>query len=309
MSENIKLQINVSTNLLNKYIMPKQILVDVQTSEITKDEVIMNKKDDKTRGRKTLKTILGFGSSTAVGGFVGKFLAEKKLPQLDKILSNKEDKIYDEIDKIFLPLNRAKGSYDKLEKIIDDIIWGIEKPECYIFESKNKENADKIISFISKITGKTYEVIDMGNQEIPFDSILKTRKNSDEIKLFNLENTEKCLGIEFKEKHGKFLQDILTNTKNKNIYFFHVDKIKPEYGDFTRRLYIDGLKDFDSYAKLRKEYAKTEIRIDKIDKLKKLNLPAIGIAAGLAVATGIFSILKIKNKKGVKNENISNQTK
>lgn len=51
MSENIKLQINVSTNLLNKYIMPKQILVDVQTSEITKDEVIMNKKDDKTRGR------------------------------------------------------------------------------------------------------------------------------------------------------------------------------------------------------------------------------------------------------------------
>ncbi len=85
----------------------------------------------------------------------------------------------------------------------------------------------------------------------------------------------------------------------------HVDKIKPEYRNFTEELYIDELKDFDKYLNLLEEWANVGSKTRKICKLEKLNLPAIGIAAGLAVATGIFAILKIKNK-GKKNENISN---
>lgn len=48
----------------------------------------------------------------------------------------------------------------------------------------------------------------MGNQEIPFDSILRTRTNPNKMKLFKLENIEKCFEKEFKEKYEN--QDILT---------------------------------------------------------------------------------------------------
>lgn len=319
MSENIKLQINVSTNLLNKYITPKQILVDVQTSEITKDEVIMNKKDDKTRGHKTLKTIIGFGCFGAIGCFIADFFETKKIPQIKKQLNNNLGSIYNELwnfkDSSAIT-EQGKQNYSKLTSTL----LGINKYngsdyKCFLFEGKDKKSADKIMDWIGNTCNKEYKTVDFFAPDFDLADILEEGKTLKDVRLFRAENMDKLIKKDTEQSVIAAMKGCMSDCGQKEtntILMFHakdfneLDDIASAPHRISKHFKVDEMKDFDKYTKLYKEYQNIENKLSKISKTTKMKFIAIGIVTGLAIATGIFKILKINNTKGIQNENISN---
>lgn len=290
---------NNSNNISSKY-ASRQLKVGAKISKTPKDEVCISQ-NNKKKGGGILKTIFGFGGAAAIGGFVGKLFANKNLARYN-ILDDKYDNISNIIDD-FGSSKHSIDTYHELSKIIGDVCSKISEPECYAFEGEDTIFAKKVVDFISEISNKACKVIDLKDGTTSLDSALAERKNPKIVELFKLKNLQYFTKDNLKEKNGETLQKILTNTQNKNIYFCQANELKQEHGYF-RSIELNNLSDFDNYTKLWKEFIETDKKIDKILELKKLNLPAIGIAAGLAIATAIFAILKIKNK-GEKNENIA----
>lgn len=314
-----KVTYNSPTNLLNKYTQQKSDNTNTKVSETPNDEVVIKKNNDKKKGSKILKTILGFGSSTVIGGFIGRVLAEKETPKIKNKLTENLENIYEELCNFkdsSAVTEQGKRNYKKLT----NVLYGINKYngsdyKCILFEGKDKKLADKIIDWIGNVCNKEYKVINFDIDDI--GDILNEGEELKEIRLFRVENLDKRIKNDAKDSaiaSGKRIMSACGQGDTNAILIFHakdfneLDDIARAPHRISKHFKVDEMKDFDSYADLYKKFQETENKLSNISKTTKTKFIAIGIAAGLAVATAIFTILKIKNK-GKKNENISNSNK
>lgn len=310
---------NSPTNLLNKYTQQKTENTNIKVSETPKDEVIINQNNNKKKGNKILKTILGFGSSTAIGGFIGKVLAEKETPKIKNKLTENLEKIYEQLCNFkdsSAVTEQGKQNYKKLT----NVLYGINRYngsdyKCILFEGSDKKLADKVMDWIGSVCNKEYKAIDIDVEKLA--PLLNEGEELKEIRLFRVENFDKRIKNDAKDSaiaYGKRVMSACGQGEKNTILMFHakdfneLDDIARAPHRISKHFKVDEMKDFDKYADLYKKFQETENKLSNVSKTTKTKFVALGIAAGLAVTTGIFAILKIKNK-GKKNENISNSNK
>ncbi len=308
MSENINLTINVSTNLLNKYMTQKQPIVETKVTAIPKDEVVITKKEEKRKGTPVLKTILGFGSSATIGGFAGKLFEENKIPQIKENLKKKSENLYNKLchfkDSSAVTEN-GKNNYEKLTRSLTSInrFNGVNE-KCMLFEGQDKNAADKIMDWIGNTCNKEYKVIDFDTDGFNFGNILNEGEKSDKIRLFRAENMDKLIKNNSENSVIKTMKNYMSDCgqEKQSILMFHtkdfneLDEIARANQRITQHFKVDEMKDFDKYTDLYKKYQKSENILSKISKTTKTKAVAFGTIAGLAVAASIFAIIKIKNK-------------
>lgn len=289
---------NSSTNLLNKY-TSQQTKTDVKISETPHDEVIINQNNNNKKGSKISKTILGFGSSTAIGGFAVKFLAEKETPKIkDKLTENLEN-IYEELCNFkdsSAVTEQGKRNYKKLT----NVLYGINRYngsdyKCILFEGNDKKLADKIMDWIGNVCNKEYKIINFDVDDI--GDILNEGEELKEIRLFRIENLDKRIKNDAEDSaiaSGKRIMSACGQGNTNAILMFHakdfneLDDIARAPHRISKYFKVDEMKDFDKYADLYKKFQETENKLSDVSKTTKTKFIAIGIAAGLAVATGIL---------------------
>lgn len=288
-------------------------------SKTQNDEIFTNKNREKKKGNKILKTILGVGGSSAIGGLSGKFLFEKNAEKIKCKLTENMENLYDELWNFkdsSAVTEQGKQNYSELTSVLHGINkYNGSNYKCMLFEGNDKKSADKIMDWIGNVCNKEYGIFDMDVEDI-YD-VLQGGDKFEKLHLFRAENMDKYIKKDNKNSIIATMKDWMSccgQQETNAILMFHSKDFNEIHDEvmvphrISKHFKVDEMKDFDKYTDLYKKFQNTEKKLSNISKTTKTKFIVAGIVAGLAVATGIFAFLKIKNK-GKRNENITTSNK